>query len=190
MPIHTDIAAFLRSNPHVARINFRFDTFKVWPGAYQTDVANAVATEEIKVRLQGAGAGAGAAYDMAYDSLELSPTFRIANVRDQAYLVHECTHAHLDIRATGSHSSHANEAVAYLAEAIFLESQKQPPLGTQKIRAESHRIARLVLAGAYQVKPTDAAALTAEVARHPHYASKAHYHSNGFKRGIIHQLLR
>src|SRR6266850_7997865 len=135
MSIKTDLVAFLRGNPHLNRINFAFDTFKVYPTAYKIDVADAIASEEIKIRKKGGSSlAAGASYDMNFDSLELSPTFSILAARDQAFLVHECTHAHLDIQNIGTHSGHQDEAVAYLAEAIFLEAAGQPPLGSETIR--------------------------------------------------------
>jgi hypothetical protein len=191
MAIKDDIVTFLRGDASIKRINFAFGTFKVYPSAYHKDVADAIDSGEIKVRTRGASSAAsGASYDMNYDSLELSPTFSATAPRDQGFLVHECTHAHLDIQEIGMHSAHENEAVAYLAEAIFLEALGRPPLGSETIRVVSHGIARLVLGGTYSVSSADAAALTAEVAKHPHYATTVSYNSNGFKRSLVHRILR
>jgi hypothetical protein len=191
MAIKDDIVKFLRTNTLLNRVNFSFGTFKVYPSAFQKDVANAVDSGEIKVRTKGTRSPvAGASYDMNYDSLELSPAFSIASPRDQAFLVHECTHAHLDIQNTGRQSGHENEAVCYLAEAVFLEAARQPPLGLEAIRVVSHCLAKKVLNGAYCIAPTDAKALTDEVAKNPYYSTKVFYNSNGFNRSWIHKILR
>jgi hypothetical protein len=191
MAIKDDVAKFLRSSAYINRINFAFGTFKVYPSAYQKDVAGAIDSGEILVHTKGAsGVAAGASYDMAFDSLELSTTFSVGAPRDQAFLVHECTHAHLDIQCLGSHSGHADEAAAYLAEAIFLEAAGQPALGSETIRAVSHRIAKTVLGGVYWIPAADVTALTSEVAKNPHYIASAKYESNGFNRSLIHRMLR
>lgn len=191
MALKDDIAIFLRGNAYINRINFLFGRFKVYPSAYQKDVADAVASGEVKIRTQGTSSAAvGARYDMNYDSLELISSFSVANPRDQAFLVHESTHAHLDIQNLGSHSAHENEAVAYLAEAVFLEAAGQPPLGRETIRVVSHRIAKTVLAGTYQVPAADVAALTSEVAKDRHYITTVKYDSNGFNRNLLHRILR
>jgi hypothetical protein len=191
MAIKDDIVKFLRTNTLLNRINFSFSTFKVYPSAYQKDVADAVDSGEIKVRTKGTRSPvSGASYDMNYDSLELSTTFSIASPRDQAFLVHECTHAHLDIQNSGRHSGHENEAVGYLAEAVFLEAARQSPLGSETIRVVSHSIAKKVLSGTYRISPGDAKALTDEVAKNPHYSTKVFYNSNGFNRSWIHKILR
>lgn len=127
---------------------------------------------------------------MNFDSLELSPSFSIGSSSCQAFLVHECTHAHIAIQNIGAHSGHVDEAIAYLAEAIDLESSTQPPLGGQPLRALSHVIAKAVLSGNYIVPATDVAALTAAVAATPHYLTTVSYVSNGFKRGVIQRILR
>jgi hypothetical protein len=80
--------------------------------------------------------------------------------------------------------------VAYLAEAVFLEAAGQPPLGSEAIRMVSHRIAKTVLTGIYQVPAVDTAALTSEVAKNPHYMTTVKYDSNGFNRNLLHRILR
>ena len=133
----SDIVCFLKMNPFISRLNFSFLSYKVYPTAYQKDVAEAIHSEEIKIGT-GVSPGAGANYYNEFDRLELLKTFDIKSRREQAFLIHECTHAHLDIQRFGSHSGHENEAVAYLAEAIFLEAAGGPPLGTEMIRVVSH----------------------------------------------------
>ncbi len=168
-------------------------SYKVYPTAYQKDVADAFKSGAIKIKTTGpSSAAAGASYDGTYDSLEVAPTFTLSSPRDRAFLIHECTHAHLDIQNFGPSSRFEQEAVAYLAEAMFLEASGDPPLGPEAIRVLSHRIARSLLSsGAYAVSSADATALVAEVAKHPHYKSKTYFiNSNGFRRDLLHNLLR
>src|SRR5262249_5365186 len=116
--------------------------------------------------------------------------FSISNWRDCGFPVHECTHALLDIQNLGDNDAHENEAAAYLAEAVYLESDGDPPLGVEQIRVVAHRIAKLILSGTYQVPESDANDLVHEVAIHPHYKTTTVYHSNGFNRSLIHRILR
>jgi hypothetical protein len=189
MAIKDDLAAFLRTNRNIDKLNFAMGTFKVYPSAYRHDVADAIASGAIGVG-KAVSAGAGATYMMNYDTLELSSSFNVAAVQDQAYLVHECTHAHLDIQSLGWHSGHQNEAVGYLAEAVFLEAEAHPAISSHAIRRASHRIAKSILSGTYWVSKVDFAALTAAVASEPLYATKARYNSNGFARGFVDSVLR
>src|SRR5882757_1011128 len=134
-----DIVNFLTTDANINRLNFAFRTYRVYPTAYQKDVANALRLDSIKIREEGGSSkSAKASYYMDFDLLSVSPTFNIHNWRDQAFLVHECTHAHLDIQNLGKHPGHENEAVAYLAEAVFLEAAGNNPLGTETIRIVAH----------------------------------------------------
>jgi len=191
MSIKDDFEAFLRKNVSISKLNFAFGRLRVYPRAYQRDVADAIASDEITIRRNGPStATAGASYDSLYDSLELSPSFNISSQRDQAFLIHECTHAHFDIQDIGLHSAHEDEAAAYVAEAVFLEASGYAPLGTESIRLVSHSIAKVVLNGTYTIPTARCSSLVTEVARHPHYATSVAYNSNGFRRNIIHTLLR
>ena len=191
MTLKADILVFLITNPHIRRINFAFATYKVYPTAYQRDVADAIRRDDIVIRTRTPRAQlSGAVYDVNYDSLELSPQFAIGNWRDQAFLIHECTHAHLDMRNLGAHSAHEDEAVAYLAEAVFVEAAAQRPLGPEPIRVVAHEIARRVLAGTYYVPAADSTRLVRQVAAHPLYAGTTVYRSNRFNRSWIHTILR
>jgi len=187
--LKADIVTFLKRDPNIPRLNFAFKTYKVYPTAYQKDVADAIDSGEIKVGT-GVPSGAAASYYAEYDRLELSPSFSISNSHDQAFLVHECTHAHLDIQNLGKLSGHENEAVAYLAEAMYLEASGNPPISTIAIRVVSHRIAKDVLSGTYTVPAKDAAELVTEVAADPHYSSTILFESNGFNRSLFRSILR
>jgi hypothetical protein len=190
MTIKSDIVRFLRTEPNISRLNYAFKTYKVYPSAYRKDVADAIDSEDIKLG-SGVAKGAGAQYYVDLDRMELRPGFTVTDWRDQAFLIHECTHAHLDIQNFGKHSGHENEAVAYLAEALYLEASGKPPLGPQAIRVVAHRIARGLLAsGNYAVAPTDVTDLVTEVAADPGYSSTVYYVSDGFNRTLFRNVLR
>jgi hypothetical protein len=174
-----NISWFLVTNPAIAKINFKFKRYKVYPTAYRSDVAYALKGEKIQVRIKNLKAGLGAQYYYGLDELVVPPTFNLNNYRDQAYLIHECTHAHLDIQNIGAHLLQENEAVAYIAEAVFLEAIKQKPLGTRKLRTLSHEIARKIIGGTYEVSAGEADSLIKEIFKHPDYIKPAMVNSNG-----------
>jgi len=183
MALKDEVARFLKSNGHIQRIHFTLLRYKVSPTVYQKELAEAIATEAIEVRTQGSGTAAAAAtYNPERKSLELHPSFNLLNLWHQAVLVHEATHACLDIQMIGAHPGHENEAVAYLAEAIFLGSAGVAPLPADPIRTVSHRIAKSVLSGNPWVTDRDAAQLAWEVAKNPHYARKFVYSSTGLRK--------
>ena len=192
MTLKHDIMVFLLTNPNVQKLNFQFLRYKISSKEYSDALYSALQTDEIIIRTKGAtGPAAGASYDHSYDSFELKPNFSISNWRDQGFFIHESTHAVLDMKNIGPHSGHEDEAVAYLAEAIFLESAKKSPLGDQSIRLISQSIAKGLLAS-HQKKVSDADAkkLVREVAKHPMYQSSTLYNSNRFNRSLIHRILR
>lgn len=165
--------------------------YNIRPSDY-TLVANAIRDGNIIVRTEGVrGPEAGAAYDFNYDSLELPSGFTLTSSRNKAFIVHECTHAILDIRNFGMFSNYENEAIAYLAEAIFLVASSQPPLGSSNIRSISHRIAAdFVRRSRRRIPSTDFSQLVTAISRHPHYESSANIRSNRFNRSLIHEIFR
>ena len=191
MPLtKNDVVNFLKSNPNINKLNFQLFTYRVYPSAYQRDVAQAFDKEIIQIRLKGASKGAGATYDLKYDTFEVDGGFSLALPSSQGFMVHESTHAHLDIQNFGKHSRAEGEAVAYLAEAMFMESSGYTPISTHSLRVVAQTIARKMLAGLYVVPPTDAALLVAEAVKEPHYAGKPAYVSNGFARSWLTNRLR
>ncbi|MDH6592780.1 hypothetical protein M2165_002669 [Variovorax sp. TBS-050B] len=189
MTLKSDIVSFLKRDLNVARLNFAVRSLRVYPSAYQIDVADAIASGAFKLG-NAVSSGAGASYNMDTDIINLRDGFSISNASDQAFLVHECTHAHLDIQTTGKHSGHENEAAAYLAEAMYLEAAGQPQIGGQAVRNIAHPIARKLLAGRYAVEEADILALTAAVAAVDIYAKEPIYTSNGFKRSMFYNWVR
>lgn len=189
MTLKSDVVSFLKRDLNVARLNFALRTFRVYPTAYQIDVADAIASGALKLG-DMVSDGAGASYNMDTDIINLRPGFSISDPSDQAFLVHECTHAHLDIQSSGKHSGHEDEAASYIAEAMFLEAAGQKQIGSQPVRNIAHPIARKLLAGRYAVEEADILALTAAVAAVETYAKKPVYRSNGFNRSMFYNWVR
>lgn len=186
----SDIVFFLRSHPAIAKINFTFGSFKVYPLAYWSDVAHAIGSGEVELLVKPLPPTIAASYDVLYDQLTIAPTFGLVSIPDQATLVHESTHIYLDILKIGWHSRHVNEAVAYLAEAVFLEAGGHSARAPKSISAISHTIARSILSGTSSVTPADVALLSGTIASHPHYSTFPKYVSNGFDRDLLRNLLR
>lgn len=192
MTIKNDILVFLLTNPHIQKLEYRLRWYTIAPKEYRYGLYGAIQKDDIIIRTKGAsGPKAGASYDYSYDSFELTPNFNITNWSDQAFFIHECTHAVIDMKNIGKHSAHEDEAMAYMAEALFLEAAKKPPLGKQSIRKLAHQIAKQMLkAHKKKVPNADAGKLVKEIAKHPMYKTTALYNSNRFNRGFIHWLLR
>lgn len=190
MVTKSDIVFFLRSHPAIAKINFSFSSFKVYPSAYRMDVADSIDSGKVDLRIKPLPPLVAASYDVLYDQLTIASTFTFASIADQALLVHESTHIYLDILKIGWHSRYTNEAVAYLAEAVFLEAGGHAPRAPKSISAISHTIARSVLSGTYSVTPADVVLLSDAISTHPHYSTFPRYVSNAFDRDLLHNLLR
>jgi hypothetical protein len=175
MALKDDVVAFLRTDPNIAKINFEFDGFRVYPSAYSADVADAIAAGRIGVRTSTAlNAGAGASYDPKFNEFNLAPTFSLGRFRDAALLVHEATHAHMDLQAAGRVARERAEAIGYLAEAVYVYASGYNPLsaaGTEGgfLRAQTERLATSVLAGGYKVPPESALALIGTLRNEQHY---------------------
>lgn len=181
MTIADDIASFLKRTPEIARLNFAFGKLQVSPNGYQNDVADAISAKKIKVK-PGSPAvpdGAGAAYYAGFDTLDLRAGFSISKLSDQAYVVHECTHALFDLQNIGDHSGYDDEAASYIAEAIYLEALKKPPLDGHLVRVAAHGIAKKLLNGDHAVSAADMAKISDFVATTPLYEGKRLYESNG-----------
>ena len=183
---------FLLTDPNIQKLDYTFLRYTIAPIEYRQYLYTAIQKDDIIIRTKGAsGPQAGASYDHSYDSFELNSNFSITNCRDQAFFIHECTHAVIDMKNIGKHSGQEDEAVAYLAEALFVESSKKNPLGQESIRILAHKIAKdLLKSRKKKVLDTDARKLVQEVARNPMYNTIALYNSNRFNRGFIHWLLR
>jgi hypothetical protein len=190
MPISDDIRIFLVNNRCVQAINFFASgptrSYSIQPLDYR-HVADAIRDGHIQVRTKTTiPAGASAQYDFVFDAIELLPNFSLyAPVTNTAYIVHECTHAILDMKTIGDFSNWENEAVAFLAEAIYLEACQQPPLSSDSMRQVSQRIAQGVLGGSRTVSRSEFSNLISAVRSHPLYAAPRTITSNSFNRSPL-----
>lgn len=204
MNVRDQVVRFLRTHPSINAVNFQFRGYKIWPAPYRTDVANAVASGDIKLGT-AVDDGAAATYRMDQDRLEISPTTNFASLRHQGYVLHECTHAVLDMRSVGEHSGFDDEAVAYLAQAFFLtrtlgDAGATPDLPVPLynddedgvgIYREAKRIAaKAMRTGAYYIEEQDAVSLVLQIANQPIYQKQPRYLSNRFKRNAWRSFLR
>lgn len=185
---------FLTTNPLLEKINFAWkgrDRFKVYPSAYRKDVADALKSRDLIIRTQQTiPGGASGAYNDRMDTLDFSHGFDLADYHSQATFVHECTHAHLDMQTFGLHSLEDEEAVAHIAEAVFLKAQQRKPRNpSSPVWLASQPIAKRVLAGTYWLENSDVGALLQELHKEPAYRGKMVV-SNGFKRSLGDRVYR
>lgn len=190
MTISDDIRIFLVNNSCVQAINFLAlspaRNYSIQPLDYR-HVADAIRDGHIEVRHKTTiPAGASAQYDFVFDAIELLPHFSLyAPVTNTAYIVHECTHAILDMKTIGDFSNWENEAVAFIAEAIYLEACQLPPLSSDSMRQVSQRIAQGVLGGSRTISRSEFSSLISAVRSHPLYAPPRTITSNRFRRDLL-----
>jgi hypothetical protein len=190
------ILRFLADNRAIDRLNFKFKTYNIWPGAYRTDVRNAMQSGNIRFRYleQSEGAaGVAASYSFEFDIMNIARNFDVGDAYDQSYFIHECTHAYTDKLNLGLQDRFTNEGVAYLAQAIFVKACNQNPIGGLPVYEVARDIAdSLASSGAYEVPDADADKLIAQVAGEKSYqdANKKPLYSSGFKAGALETSLR
>ena len=190
--IKHEFLVFLVTEPHIRKLDYSLLRYTINPDDYRYDLYKAIQRDDIEIRIEdGSGGSARASYDFGYDSFELPQDFSITRWRDQAFFIHECTHAIIDIKNIGDHSAHEDEAVAYVAEALFLESLKKDALSGHSIRTMAHKIAKDMLkTGKKKVADTDAEKLVNEVSMEEDYSTRVVYNSNKFDLGPIRWCLR
>lgn len=174
MALKDDIVKFLKTDTAINKINFKFDTFLVYPQAYAVDVAGLVRDGRIGVKPTAAqNEGAGASYYVDYNQFWLKPTFKISDADDCSFLVHEATHAHMDYKKVGMVKVEWSEAIAYIAEAFYREARGLKPLSTDFIRLKAHSLAKGMLASRrYEVAPNDVQSMLMSAKNEPHYMKK------------------
>ena len=189
--LRQQILSFLAANAQINKINFSLKHYKVYPRAYRFDVYNAIKKKDVEIVLDSdlLLSPEAAKYKSRYlffadDRICISPIFSINNMLDQGYLIHECTHAHIDNQSIGKHSYHENEAVGYVAHAVFLKARSKATktlLPSNKIRIFNiaFRIAERVLAGSYKVDNFDANELKKAISVHPTYSATKNQYSDG-----------
>ncbi len=124
------------------------------------------------------------------DLLAFGYGFDIKDYHWQASLVHECTHAHLDIQSFGAHSLVDYETVAHIAEAVFLEAIHRQARDSQSpVWLTSQDIAKRILNGTYSLTNDDVSPLVAELQKVPAYRNQM-IDSNGFNRSVGDKIWR
>ncbi len=173
MPSAADVAHFLATDPGIAKVNFRFEDFPVYPTAYSKDLAGLLTAGRIAVVVSATlPASVGAQYHPQANALHLPVGFSFLDSEHISLLVHEMTHAHLDYHEAGWVSQDYGEAIAYVAEALFREHYGIPPISGHALRLAAQSVAWRVIAGAYEIDRVDCRMLRNEVATDPWYETK------------------
>lgn len=182
MPIKSTFVSFLTTDPAFKAINFKFLAYKVYPEGYARDIAGCIASGGISIKQRFSDLGfkdTGGSYFASNDSYSLSAKFSLTTNYEKIIIAHESTHALQDYQRLGKVPVPEAEAVAYLAEALFVRANGWLPIkdlatgSPDPIRAAADTAAAAVLAGAYNVPGALASAIIAEVKRSAHYGPKA-----------------
>ncbi len=180
MPDKADFVKFLTTDPDIAKINFKFLSYTVYPTGYSGDIANCINAGHIGITRRFSDLGyddTGGSYIPGDNKYSLSRSFDLTKVFYQIILVHESTHALQDYQRLGSVSRAEAEAVAYVAEAVYVQAKGYSPIKDPKthlpdpIRAAADTVATAILGGSYLVPPHLAAVVTSAVKTSPHYGS-------------------
>jgi hypothetical protein len=190
------ILNFLKSNPYIKKINFSFQGYKLYPSCYQIDIKNAIENEDIEITAKKLKGRVMAKYWddiwilLCDDELVVSDKLNMSSVSDQSYIIHECTHAHLDYRNLGQMQRDLNEAICYTAQHTWLAAfDKANPghkvaLPQGRIHAAARNIANQVIVGKYNVDPRLAQALRHEIRSDPDYAKAIRRHPTVTSDGV------
>ncbi len=180
MSDETDFVDFLTTDPNISKINFKFLAYKIYPAGYARDVAGCIKSGKIRInrRFSDWGRGdTGGSYMPGDDKYSLSAAFDLKQVYYQIILVHESTHAVQDYQKLGMVKRSEAEAVAYVAEAVYVQAKGLAPIkdpATHRpdpIRVAADNVATAILGGQYEVNANLAATVTAAIARSTHYGS-------------------
>ena len=194
-----DISTLLKTNAHIASINFGFPCtsqlvtapgggfglpyakfLKVYPQGYR-DVASLIESREILVVAEDPGGGIAAKYWPGANMIAVRPDATLDTPQAEAIVVHEATHALLDLQGLGTLMTGDNEGAAYVAEALFLSVQGAGRAGDQDVRRLAEQIALDLLRrpDAYWVEGHAARTLADAVNGLPNYASSPQFLSDG-----------
>lgn len=130
MTIDIQVQNLLRSNA-VKEINFRFASLNVSGHGYW-ELSNCFADHPIRhrirvtIRPQIVGPNAIAMYSPADDKLNLRSPDALASAEGRATVVHECTHAQMDLRGQRTRIR-SEEGAAFIAEAWYLLASGEQP---------------------------------------------------------------
>ena len=129
MAIKNDILTLLRTDVNVGYLNFQMRGFHVRWFHYQA-IAGLIEKGKIKIIEGKVQAGAAAEYDDRSDTIRVPKGFKVNNLQNKAYIIHECTHAIFDFQNMGKHDGILNEACCYVAGIAYyaFKTLQIPPL--------------------------------------------------------------
>ncbi len=191
MTIDIQVQDLLRSNA-VKEINFQFASLRVSGHGYW-ELSNCFADHPIRhrirvtVRPQIVGPNALAMYDPDGDKLNPRSSDTLATAAGRATVVHECTHAQMDLRA-GQTRIRSEEGAAFIAEAWYLLASGEQPtrpeftLTPELIAIATDLRARAIRARGAAVALTADQVNTARRSMHRDYGVRAGvYRSDGIR---------
>lgn len=189
MAMRTLISRFLTTNQKIGKLNFQLRLpargYPVWPEGYKNHIARAVTNRIILIaKYDRLPNEVVARYSHNYNVLMPRSHFDITNWWHQALLIHECIHALMDYCNFGAYSTRDSEAVAYIAEAVFLKASGKSPPTTLDVREKCKPIADAILGGAYYVPENLASALTTAIAAESRIPND-NINSNGLQKNWI-----
>ena len=188
MPLTKEsVVKFFKRSPDIANLHFTFLSFIVFPNDYRIVVADAFDSGQITIDDNANLPHGLAQYDPDKNLLRVRSSFDINGLngpQSRGNLVHEATHAHLDFLKLGTVSAYESEALAFVAEQVFMNTigfdikeNSDPAYNIRKLaRAIADNIADKNIRS---VPSASAADLVAEIARTPFYKNRLPYTSNG-----------
>lgn len=186
MPLEREVSDVLLSSANklkIDKIHFVIEGVTVDPAGLR-QIGKRILSGGIEVgRAEGATKGPlGAAYTPALDKLSLSSDLDLTTVIGQAAIVHECTHALVDMRKYHT-TEVVDEMAGYIADAIFMlashHSGTSPDAASRQIlTAAAGIVKRLDLINADGKRPTkiifdNYKDLSAAIHAHPAYQATA-----------------
>ncbi|MFK7913440.1 MAG: hypothetical protein AB8B93_05960 [Pseudomonadales bacterium] len=144
MSIETSVAKILRTSP-IQRINFKIEMVAVTP-ALLANVAKAIDDGRIAVVEGGSGPSFSASYTQLRTSRAASGNSGLigrltvgkqapSTNLGKAAIVHESVHALVDLVPYKKLTMHKDEAIAYLADAIYMRALQVKLTNTGKVKA-------------------------------------------------------
>ena len=190
------IINFLESDPYINKVNFMFQGYKVYPSCYKVDIKNAIKNEDIEVKTESFKGRLIAQYKddmwvlLCDDDLVVSEKLNMASIVERSYILHECTHAHLDNQKHGKMQRDLNEAICYTAQHAWLMAfdranpNHKVTMPKGAIHAAAHAIGQTIIAGTYAVDPRLANDLRNAIKKDPDYAAAIRRHPTVTSDGV------
>lgn len=160
------IEKLLKDQTATHLVNFALGPIRVTP-ALLADVGTAVAAGKIKVMIDPT-ISHNAIYNAKSNQLQLKSNFSAPGLLERALVVHEATHAINDMRKLGLTPNIDDEAVAYIAQALYLYGNH--PVKSDRLKDPKNAAADRLYAAAYAaavaiVGKKNAAAIAGEVSK-------------------------